>query len=556
MSEVHSSESSPVSAASDPASVASTSEKKPVRAVIAEPPLPDVLPRQASETIPEDEINAVVGRLLSPLPEEQIAMSPVGEFDADVVVIGSGPGGYVAAIRAAQLGARTVCIEKEASEWGGTCLNWGCIPTKAMIASVERLHHVKHADAMGVVIKGEIGFDFGKMMERKTKVVTTLRGGVQTLLKSNHVRSVVGTGRLIDFHTVEVTTPEGATERITTDKIIIATGSVPVSPPVPGLERKPEDARGTSSNGIWSSDEAVSAKECPKRMLVIGSGAVGLEFAYAYRNLGAEVTVVEILPEILPVGDREIAVELRKSLKKQGITIYTDAKVTQVEHTKTARIATIETKEGAKQVEVDVVLVGAGRRAYFDSVGVEAVGVQTTKRGIEVNDYLQTSVPNIYAIGDVTGKMMLAHLASHQGIVAAENAMGHEVKMDYRAVPSPIYTVPEVAWVGLTEEQAREQGYDVVTGRFPFRPLGRAMALNEQEGLVKVVSERKYGELLGVHIVGPYATEMIHEGVIAIKLESTVEELMTNIHAHPTLSEAIGEAALDVKGEAIHKPKK
>jgi dihydrolipoamide dehydrogenase len=546
----------PTPPADSDSTVAPPNENTPLRAVIAEPPLPNTLPRKASDIIPEDEINEVVGRLLSPQPEEQIAMSPVGEFDADVVVIGSGPGGYVAAIRAAQLGARTVCIEREATEWGGTCLNWGCIPTKAMIASVERLHHVKTADAMGVVIKGEIGFDFGKMMERKTKVVTTLRGGVQTLLKSNHVRSVVGTGKLIDAHTVEVTTPEGATERITTDKIIIATGSVPMTPPVPGLERNPKDPRGVSTNGIWSSDEAVSAKECPKRMLVIGSGAVGLEFAYAFRNLGAEVTVVELLPEILPIADREIAVELRKSLKKQGITIYTDAKLTKVEHGKNARTATIETKEGVKTLEVDVVLVGAGRRAFYDSLGVETVGIQTTKRGIEVNDTLQTSVPNIYAIGDVTGKLMLAHLGSHQGIVAAENAMGHTVKMDYRAVPSPIYTVPEVAWVGLTEEQAREQGYDVVTGRFAFRPLGRAMALNEQEGMVKIVSERKYGELLGVHIVGPFATELVHEGVIAIKLESTVEELMTNIHAHPTLSEAIGEAALDVKGEAIHKPKK
>jgi dihydrolipoamide dehydrogenase len=502
------------------------------------------------------EQNEVVDRLLAPQIKEQPRMSPSEAFDADIIVIGSGPGGYVAAIRAAQLGARTVCIEKDAAEWGGTCLNWGCIPTKAMIASVERLHHVKTADAMGVLIQGEIGFDYGKMMERKQKVVTTLRGGVSALLKNNHVRAVVGTARLADAHTVEVVTPDGKTERITTQSIVLATGSVPIFPPIPGLERNPSDARGQSSNGIWTSDEAVSAKACPKSMLIIGAGAVGLEFSYVFRNLGAQVDLIEMLPEILPIGDREIARELRKSMERQGIRIHTDAKVTKVEHKGATRLVTVETQKGATTLEVEVILVGAGRRAFYDNLNLEATGVKFQRSGVEVNEYLQTSVPNIYAIGDVTGKMLLAHLASHMGIVAVENAMGHHVKMDYRSVPSPIYTVPEVAWVGLTEEAARAEGYDVLTGRFPFRPLGRALAINEQEGMVKVVAERKYGELLGVHIVGPHATEMIHEGVMAIKLEATVEELMTAIHAHPTLSEAVGEAALDVKGEAIHKLKK
>ncbi len=490
-------------------------------------------------------------------------MAAVGEFDADVVVIGSGPGGYVSAIRAAQLGARTVCIEKQASEWGGTCLNWGCIPTKTMIASVERLQHAKHADDFGVILSGEIGFDFSKMMARKTKVVTTLRGGVQALLKNNHVRSVLGTGKLIDAHTVEVTAADGTTERITTANVILATGSVPILPPVPGLARNPEDPRGESSNGIWTSDEAVYAKECPKRMLIIGAGAVGLEFGFTFRGIGAEVTVVEFAPEILPSGDREIAAELRKSLKKQGINILTSHKVTNVAHEATGKVVTVEGADGKTlTIEVDVVLVGAGRKPFFEGVGLENAGVATvtegplSRRGVIVDEYLRTNVPNIYAIGDVTGKMLLAHLASHMGIVAAENAMGHIVKMDYRAVPAPIYTHPEVASVGLSEEEAREKGYDVQTGRFPFRPLGRAMALGETEGMVKVITESKYGELLGVHIVGPYATEMIHEGVLAIKLEATIEEMMTAIHAHPTLSEAMGEAALDVRGEAIHKMRK
>lgn len=530
----------------------SASGEGAVQSVVMEPPVQ----HPPAQTIDKLELEEAVRRLLEPQPEEQSKMSPTGEFDADVIVIGSGPGGYVCAIRAAQLGARTVCIEKEATEWGGTCLNWGCIPTKALIASTERLHHVKTAEAMGVTISGEIGFNFGKMMERKGKIVSTLRGGVQTLLKSNHVRSVLGAAKLVDAHTVEVATAEGKTERITSQNIILATGSVPIVPPIPGLARDPKDKRGESSNGIWTSDEAVYAKSCPASMVIVGTGAVGLEFAYVFRSLGAEVTLVEIAPEILPAADREIAVELRKSLKKQGMVIHTNAKVAAVEQKGNLRAVTIETEKGPIVVEAEVVLVGAGRKAYFEGLGLEQIGVVTNRRGVEVNDYLQTSVPNIYAIGDVAGKQLLAHLASHMGIVAAENAMGHTVKMDYRAVPGPIYTVPEVAMVGLTEEQAKEQGYDVMTGRFAFRPLGRAMALNEQEGLVKVVAERKYGELLGVHIVGPFATELIHEGVMAIKLEATIEELMTSIHAHPTLSEAIGEAAMDAKGEAIHKPKK
>jgi dihydrolipoamide dehydrogenase len=514
-----------------------------------------IAPAAPPQQLTDAERDLVVDRLLFSQIKEQPGMSPAGDFDADIIVIGSGPAGYVAAIRAAQLGARTVCIERQASEWGGTCLNWGCIPTKTILASVERLHHVKSADAMGVLVSGDVSFDFDKMMARKQKVVQTLRGGVSQLLKSNYVRSVVGTARLVDPTTVEVVAPEGGTERIRTRNVIIATGSTPIMPPIPGVARDPADARGESSNGIWTSDEAVSAKSCPARMLVIGAGAVGLEFAYTFRSLGAEVTVVEIMEEILPLNDREIGGELNKNLSRQGIKIYTSSKVTNVMHNGAVKTVTIETPRGAKSVDVDVVLVGAGRRPYTQGLGLEALGVRLERHAIEVNDYLQTSIPNIYAIGDVTGKMMLAHLGSHQGIVAAENIMGQRTKMDYRAVPAPIYTHPEVGSVGLSEEEARAQGYDVIVGRFALRGLGRAMAINEQAGMVKIVGERKYGELLGMHIIGPYATEMIHEGVIAIKLESTVDELMTAIHAHPTLSEAVGEAALDTKGEAIHKLK-
>ena len=531
--------------------------------VVLEPPV---------RTLPnETEIEKTLERLLSPMeleieqeqereesrpPKEKPEMSALGEIENDIVVIGSGPGGYVAAIRAAQLGAKTVCIEKEASEWGGTCLNWGCIPTKTMIASVERLNHVKTADKMGVIINGEISFDFDKMMERKTKVVTTLRGGVSALLKSNHVRSVVGTAKLIDANTIEVALADGTTETIRTKNIVLATGSVPVFPPVPGLARVPTDKRGESSNGVWTSDEAVYAKSCPQKMVIIGAGIVGMEFSFTFRNLGAEVNVIEFAPEIIPTIDREIAAELRKSLTRQGVKIHVDSKVTKVEHNGTTNVVTFENAKGVQTLEADVVLVATGRRANHDGLNLEAAGVKVGKRGVEVDEYNQTNIPGIYAIGDITGKLMLAHVASHMGIVAVENAMGHSVKMDFRAVPGPIYTNPEVATVGLSEEEAREKGYDVMTGRFPFRPLGRAMALNEQEGMVKIISERKYGELLGVAIVGPFATELIHEAVMAIKLEATVDEMISMIHAHPTLSEAMGEAALDVKGDAIHKLKK
>ncbi len=478
--------------------------------------------------------------------EEEVRklMSQSETYDADILIIGSGPGGYVAAIRAAQLGARTVCIEKNPQEWGGVCLNWGCIPTKAMIASVERLHAAKQSARMGV-LTGDVDFDFEKIMERKTKIVQTLRGGVESLLKSNKVRKVVGVAKLTGPHSVEVTSESGEKETITSRTIIVATGSSPILPPIPGLE----------GEGIWTSNEAVSAKFVPKSMLIIGAGAVGLEFSYVYNGLGAKCTVVEIMPEILPIADAEAASELRKSLKKLKIDFHVNSKVSGVQRKDGGYVVTVSTEKGEIQIEAEVILVGAGRRPNLDGIGLEDVGVAVEKRGVIVDEKMQTNIASIYAIGDVTGKMALAHVASHQGIVAVENAMGHPAKMDYRAVPSPVFTEPEMAWVGMTEKEARDAGYDVAVGKFPFRPLGKSMAIDQQDGMVKIVSERKYGEVLGVHIVGPHASDLIHEAVMAIKLEATVEELMTMVHAHPTLAEAILEASLDTMGRAIHKLK-
>ena len=509
------------------------------RSVVAEPPVRHPLPKGAALPALDDATRADIHQ------EVEELMSSTGPFDADVIVIGSGPGGYVCAIRVAQLGGRVICIEKTAKEWGGVCLNWGCIPTKAMIASVERLHHVKEAAKMGITVGGEVGFDFGKIMERKEKVVATLRGGVQSLLKSNHVKLVLGHGRLDGPNKVEVTAEDGSKQSFTSANIILATGSAPIIPPIPGLE----------GPGIWTSDNAVTAGSVPARMVLIGAGAVGLEFAYVFNGLGTKCTVVEMMGEVLPLADSDVAAELRKSLTRQGIQFMLSSKVSKVERGGSGLSVSVSGEKGDSVVECDVVLVGAGRRPVTAGLGLEAVGVTVEKNRIPVDDFLRTNIPSIYAIGDVTGKMLLAHLASHQGVAAAENAMGHETKMDYRAVPSPVFTEPELATVGLSEKEAREAGYDVVCGKFPFRPLGKAMAINQQEGLVKIVSERKYGEVLGMHIVGPHASDLIHEGVTAIKLESTVEELMTMIHAHPTLAEAMLEAALDVKGEAIHKVK-
>lgn len=509
--------------------------------VVAEPPVREKMPRGVVMTLDpptQEEIDQEVKEL----------MSPANAFAADVVVIGSGPGGYVASIRAAQLGGRVVCIEKAVTEWGGTCLNWGCIPTKAMIASVERLQHVKHAGKLGITT-GEVGYDFGKIMERKNKIVTTLRGGVEGLLKSNHVRRIIGTGRISGVNSVEVTAPDGSKETITTKNIIVATGSAPIMLPIPGLQEN-------LGKGVWTSNEAVVASSVPASMVIIGAGAVGLEFAYVFNGLGTQCTVVELMDEVVPLADAEMAAELRKSLTRQGIKMHLGSKVTAVEKKGDKFAVTVEGPKGAQMVECDVVLVGVGRRPLIQDIGLEQVGVATERRGVVCDEHMRTNVSTIYGIGDiVAGGFQLAHVASHQGVVAAENCMGHVTKMDYRAVPSPIFTEPEMATTGMSEKQAREAGYDVVVGKFPFRPLGKSMAIDQQEGMVKIVSERKYGEILGVHIVGPHASDLIHEGVAAIKLEATVEELATMIHAHPTLAEAILEAALDVKGEAIHKMK-
>lgn len=470
---------------------------------------------------------------------------PNDSFDADIVVIGAGPGGYVAAIRAAQLGARTICVEKE--YLGGTCLNWGCIPSKAMIAPVERLNDIKHAKDMGITVPGEPTLDFAAMMARKDKIVQTQRNGVGYLFKKNKIEHVEGFAKFIDKNTIEVD-KDGAKRKITAKHFVLAMGSSVVHIPVPGLT-------GGKAEGVWTSDEAVSATEVPKRMLILGGGAVGVEFSYVFNGVGSDVTLVEMMPSLIPMFDEDLGRELGKELARQGIKVKTGAALEKCE--RAGKVWKCHVKSGGQTevIEVDVVLLGVGRKANTEGMDLEKIGVKMHKRGVELkDDTMQTHVDNIYAIGDVTGRIQLAHVASHEGIVAVHNIIeGKQERVSYKAVPNCVYTVPEVASVGMSESQAKTQGYDVKVGKAQFRPNGKAMASGHQEGFVKVIFDAKYGEMLGMHMIGSHVTDMVHEGVVALNLEATLDSMVMSIHAHPTMCEVVLEAFEDAHGMAIHK---
>jgi dihydrolipoamide dehydrogenase len=480
-----------------------------------------------------------------PGSKEHPQTMPSDNFDADLIVIGAGPGGYVAAIRAAQMGAKVVCVEKE--YLGGTCLNWGCIPSKAMIASVERLQHVKHAGNLGIDVGGEASMDFKKMMARKDKIVQAQRGGIGLLFKKNGVRHVEGFASFVDPQTVEVT-KDGKKEKIRAKHFILAMGSSVIHLDIPGL-------KGGAKENVWTSDEAVTAPFVPKSMLILGGGAVGTEFAYVFNGLGTETTVVEMMPSLIPTMDADLGTELAKLLGRQGIKIQTGATLEKCEKTKGGWKCHVKQGTKTEIVEVEVVLLGVGRKANTDGMNLEKIGVKLHRRGVEVaDDTLRTHCPNVYAIGDVTGRIQLAHVASMEGIVAVTNAIrGEERKMDYKVVPNCVYTIPEVASVGLTQSEAEAQGYEVVIGKSRFQIFGKAMAIDEKDGFIKVVAEKKYGEVLGVHMIGPHVTDLVAAAAAAIKLEATVEAMTDTIHAHPTLGEAMLEAYEDAAGHAIHK---
>ena len=463
--------------------------------------------------------------------------------DVDVTIIGTGPGGYVAAVRAAQLGLKVAVVERE--ELGGICLNRGCIPTKAMLRSAEVLTTMRHAADYGV-LADNVTVDFEKVVQRREKVVKQLTGGVGSLMKSYGVEVVRGTGQLVERGKVRVTGDAEVT--INTRNVIVATGSSPAKLPIPGAD----------GPGVIDSDGALALREVPKSMLIIGGGAVGSEWACVFSAFGTQVTLVEMMPTLLPLEDEDMGKQLARSLQRQGVTVHTEAKLEEIAQGDDGLTVGVLTLKDGKQerVAAEKVLVGVGRRPNTGNLGLEALGVTTDRRGfIEVDDRLRTSAGNVYAIVDVTGKQLLAHLASHQGVAAAEAIAGTGHPMDYKAVPACTYTHPEVASVGLSETKAREAGYDVKIGTFPFGANGRALTYGETEGLVKVVADAKYGELLGMHIIGPTASELIPEATLGIRLEATLEDITGTIHAHPTLAEAVGEAAWAAMGAALNLPK-
>jgi dihydrolipoamide dehydrogenase len=459
----------------------------------------------------------------------------------DVTVIGSGPGGYVAAIRAAQLGMKTAVVEM-APRPGGTCLLVGCIPTKALLHSAEVLETSRHAAAVGVKLEpGTI--DVGAVQQYKDKVVTANVKGVEYLFKKNNVTLIRGRGSVAGRGKVSVASSDGPARTLDSKFTIVATGSVIRG--LPGVE--------FDGKRIINSDHALSLTSVPKSMIVLGAGAVGVEFASIYATFGAKVTIVELLTRLIPIEDAALGAELEKAFKKRGLDVHTGTKVERVT-TSAQGVKVVASKDGKPvELEAEVLLVAVGRRPLTEDLGLEAAGAKLDRGFVEVDALMRTSAPGLYAIGDVVKTQALAHVASHEGIVAVEDAAGkHPHPIDYDKVPSCTYCDPEVASVGLTEEAARQRGHDVAVGQFPFTAIGKAKILNDTRGFVKIVAEKTYDEVLGIHIIGPHATELISEAVAAVSLEATAASLFQAVHAHPTLAEAMGEAALAVHGRAIH----
>ena len=458
----------------------------------------------------------------------------------DLIVIGSGPGGYVAAIRASQLGLKTAIVER--SELGGICLNWGCIPTKALLKSANVFEYINHAADYGITVKGA-EVDFKGVVKRSRDVADGMSKGIQFLMKKNKIEVIAGTAKIKAGKVVEVTAADGKKSDISAKSIIISTGAR--SRQLPNL---PQDGK-----KIIGYRDALVLPKAPKSMVIVGSGAIGVEFAYFYKAMGTDVTVVEFLPNIVPIEDIDVSQALEKSFKKQGITVMTNAAVEKVDTSGKDCKVTIKTKDGEKVLDAEIVLSAVGIEANIQNIGLEEVGIVTDKGRILVDEYYQTNMPGYYAIGDVIPTPALAHVASAEGIICVEKIAGHHPEpLDYSNIPGCTYCSPEIASVGMTEKKAREAGHEVKIGKFPFSASGKASAAGAKDGFIKMIYDAKYGELLGAHMIGLNVTEMIAEIVVAKKLETTGHEILKAVHPHPTMSEAIMEATAAAYGEVIH----
>ncbi|MDA0277251.1 MAG: dihydrolipoyl dehydrogenase [Bacteroidetes bacterium] len=458
----------------------------------------------------------------------------------DVIVLGSGPGGYVTAIRASQLGFKTAIVEKE--NLGGVCLNWGCIPTKALIKSAQVFEYLQHAEDYGLKAAG-VDKDFDAVVKRSRNVAGTMSKGVQFLLKKNKIEVINGHGKVLPGKKISVADANGKAVEYTANNIIIATGAR--SRELPSL---PQDGK-----KIIGYRQAMTLDKQPEKLIVIGSGAIGIEFAYFYNAMGTDVTVVEYLPNIVPVEDKDISIQLEKSFKKAGVKVMTSSEVTKVDTTGKGVIVTVKTAKGEEILEADMVLSAVGIKTNIENIGLEDVGIATDRDKVLVNDFYQTNIPGYYAIGDITAGPALAHVASAEGILCVEKLAGMEVHpLDYGNIPGCTYSSPEIASVGLTEQQAIDKGLDIKVGKFPFTASGKAVASGTPEGFVKVIFDAKYGEWLGCHMIGAGVTDMIAEAVVARKLETTAHEILKTIHPHPTMSEAVMEAVAAAYDEVIH----
>jgi dihydrolipoamide dehydrogenase len=458
----------------------------------------------------------------------------------DIIVIGSGPGGYVAAIRASQLGFKVGVVEK--AEIGGICLNWGCIPTKALLKSAQVFHYIQHATEYGISA-GEVKPDFEAIVKRSRGVADQMSKGVQFLFKKNKIDVLQGSGKVKPGKVVEVTDASGNVTEYTSDHIIVATGA------------RSRELQNLKQDGkkVIGYREAMTLPEQPKSMVVVGSGAIGSEFAYFYHSMGTKVTLIEVLPNVVPLEDEEISKALERSFKKAGMKVMTGSTVESVDTSRDGCKVTVKTKKGEEIIEADIVLSAVGVATNIEGIGLEESGISMEKGKVIVDEFYRTNVPGYYAIGDIVKGPALAHVASHEGIICVEKIAGKEVEpMDYNNIPACTYTQPEVASVGMTENVAREAGYEVLVGKFPFTASGKATAAGNREGMIKVVFDAKYGEWLGAHMIGDNVTEMIAEVVVARKLETTGREIIDAVHPHPTMSEAIMEAVAQAYGECVN----